>query len=29
MNLNIFNIDENFEVENCKKENISNILKEI
>ena len=29
MNLNIFKIDENFEVENCKKENISNILKEI
>ena len=29
MNLNIFKIDKNFEVENCKKENISNILKEI
>ena len=29
MNLNIFKIDENFEVENCKKENMSNILKEL
>ena len=29
MNLNIFKIDENFKVENCKKENISNILKEL
>ena len=29
MNLNIFKIDENFEVENCRKENISNILKEL
>ena len=29
MSLNIFKIDENFEVENCKKENISNILKEL
>ena len=29
MNLNIFKIDENFEVENCKKENMSNIVKEL
>ena len=29
MNLNIFKIDENFKVENCKKENMSNILKEL
>ena len=29
MSLNIFKIDENFEVENCKKENMSNILKEL
>ena len=29
MNLNFLKIDENFEVENCKKENISNILKEL
>ena len=29
MNLDFLKIDENFEVENCKKENISNILKEL
>ena len=29
VNLNLFRIDENFEVENCRMENISNILKEL
>ena len=29
MNLNILKIDENFKVENCREENISNILKEL
>ena len=29
MNLNILQIDKNFQVENCKEENISNILKEL
>ena len=29
MNLNIFQIDKNFQVENCREENINNILKEL
>ena len=29
MNLNILQIDKNFQVENCKEENINNILKEL
>ena len=29
MNLNFLNIDENFEVENCRSENIDNIIKEL
>ena len=29
MKLNIFKIDENFEVENCRYDNIDNILKEL
>ena len=29
MNFNFFKIDENFEVENCRDDNIDNILKEL
>ena len=29
MNLNIFQIDKNFQVENCREENMNNILKEL
>ena len=29
MNLNFFKIDENFEVENCRIDNIDNIIKEL